>query len=93
MIFSVVSWAAIYFIVWWTTLFAVLPFGVRNQVDDGEVIHGTEPGAPSRAPIARILLTTTIAATVVFGALYVLLNQDAFGLDDIPFLPKFDKVG
>lgn len=90
--FSLVSWAAIYFIVWWTTLFAVLPFGVRNQVDDGAVIPGTEPGAPTRAPLARILLTTTLVASVIFGMIYVLLTQEAFNLDDIPFLPKFDQV-
>ena len=45
MIFSWVSWTAIYFIIWWTTLFAVLPFGVRNQIDEGQVTPGTEPGA------------------------------------------------
>lgn len=92
MIFSAVSWAAVYFVVWWTTLFAVLPFGVRNQVDAGEVSPGTEPGAPVRAPILRILLMTTVAATGAFALLYVVLTQHVIGLDDVPFLPRFDKV-
>lgn len=26
---------AIYFIIWWLCLFAVLPFGVRSQVEEG----------------------------------------------------------
>jgi predicted secreted protein len=93
LIFSAISWAAVYFVVWWTTLFAVLPFGVRNQVDEGEVTPGTEPGAPVRAPIGRILLVTTAVASLIFAGLYLLLTQDVFGLDDIPFLPKFEKVG
>ena len=41
---------AIYFLIWWVTLFAVLPWGVRNQEESGEVIPGTDPGAPANAP-------------------------------------------
>jgi len=32
---------AIYFIIWWTVLFAVLPIGVRTQAEDGAVVPGT----------------------------------------------------
>jgi predicted secreted protein len=92
LIFSAISWAAIYFIVWWITLFAVLPFGVRNQVDDDEVAPGTEAGAPVRAPVLRVVLITTAVATAIFAVIYVLLTQDAFGINDIPFLPKFEPV-
>ena len=41
---------AIYFLIWWVTLFAVLPWGVRNQEESGEVAPGTDPGAPAYAP-------------------------------------------
>ena len=33
---------AIYFIIWWVVLFAVLPFGVRSQEESGAVEPGTE---------------------------------------------------
>lgn len=92
MIFSAVSWAAIYFVVWWTTLFAVLPFGVRNQVDAGDVTPGTEPGAPVTARIGRIVLLTTIASAVIFAVIVWFLTTKPFGLDDIPFLPKFEET-
>jgi predicted secreted protein len=93
LIFSWISWAAVYFVIWWTTLFAVLPFGARSQFDDGVISPGTEPGAPTRARIGRLFLITTAAATVVFALLFWILRQDVFGLDDIPFLPRFDRVG
>ena len=32
---------AIFFVVWWIVLFAVLPFGVRTQEEEGEVVLGT----------------------------------------------------
>ena len=37
---------AIYFIIWWVVLFAVLPWGVRSQQESGDVVSGTDPGAP-----------------------------------------------
>ena len=60
-----VSWLAIYFVLWWLCLFMVLPFGVRNQVDDGEVVQGTEPGAPVLLRLWPRLLATTLLALVL----------------------------
>ena len=37
---------AIFFLIWWIVLFAVLPWGVRSQQEDAEVAPGTDPGAP-----------------------------------------------
>ena len=39
---SVVSGLAIYFVIWWITLFMVLPFGVRR---DEKIEIGNDPGA------------------------------------------------
>ena len=43
------SWVlavAIYFVLWWIVLFAVLPWGVESQEEAGEVSPGSDPGAP-----------------------------------------------
>jgi len=71
---------AIYFLVWWVTLFAVLPWGVRNQEESGNVAPGTDPGAPALHRMWRKLGWTTVFATIVFGILYVVY---AWGL--IPY--------
>lgn len=63
---------AIYFVMWWIVLFAVLPFGVRSQQEDGSPIEGTDPGAPVLARMSRKLLWTTIITTVLFAAGYAL---------------------
>ena len=65
---------AIYFIVWWVCLFAVLPFGVRTQSDAGEVIQGTSAGAPVEPRMGRVFALTTIVATVAFAALLLALR-------------------
>ena len=50
---------AIYFIIWWVVLFAVLPWGVRSQEESGEVAPGTDPGAPAAHRVWSKLLWTT----------------------------------
>lgn len=63
---SIGSGIAIYFVIWWTTLFAVLPLGVRSQVEAGDVAPGTEPGAPASTNIRKIMLVNSGVAAVVF---------------------------
>jgi predicted secreted protein len=58
---------ALYFIIWWTLLFAVLPFGVRSQHEMNEIVPGSEPGAPARPRLGMKLLANTILAAVVWG--------------------------
>ena len=67
---SLATAIAIYFIIWWTVLFAVLPWGVRSQQESGEVTPGTDPGAPAVHRVWMKLILTTIVASVVFGILY-----------------------
>ena len=57
---------AIYVVIWWTVLFAVLPIGVRTQGEDGAVVPGTPESAPSAPRLLRVvLLTTLISAAAV----------------------------
>jgi len=65
---------AIYFVLWWVVLFAVLPWGIRSQEESGFVSPGTDPGAPIIPALWRKVVWTTIA-TSVFFAVGVLLYQ------------------
>jgi predicted secreted protein len=51
-------------------LFAVLPFGVRTQAEDGDVVPGTPESAPAKPRLLRIFLINTLVATVVFALVY-----------------------
>jgi predicted secreted protein len=68
---------AIYFLIWWVTLFAVLPFGVKSQ-HEAETSPGTDPGAPILPRMLQKLLWTTL----------VVYTYRLIGLDDIPGLPR-----
>ncbi|MGZ5804729.1 MAG: DUF1467 family protein [Xanthobacteraceae bacterium] len=65
------TWLAIYFIMWWTLLFAVLPWGVKSHHETGqEVLPGTDPGAPARPRLKSKVLWTTLVTTILFAAFY-----------------------
>ena len=67
MAYTISTSLAIYFVIWWVTLFLTLPFGVRSQQEVGEGVEGTDPGAPVMARMGRKLIWTTLISAVVFG--------------------------
>jgi predicted secreted protein len=75
--------AAIYFIIWWTVLFAVLPWGIKSQHEDGEMSPGTDPGAPVATGFKIKLIWTTALATVVFTLFYAVYVTRIVTLDDL----------
>ncbi|HZP77135.1 MAG TPA: DUF1467 family protein [Pseudolabrys sp.] len=75
---------AIYFLIWWIVLFATLPFGIRSQEESGEVSPGTDPGAPVLPRLARKLIWTTVIATAIFAACFVIYQYKLVTLEDFP---------
>jgi predicted secreted protein len=68
MAYLISTWLAIYFVLWWVTLFVTLPFGVRSQHEDGIGVPGTDPGAPTVNRMGARLLWTTGLSAVIFAA-------------------------
>jgi predicted secreted protein len=87
---SYVSAFAVFFILWWLVLFAMLPFSLRTQEEDGDVTLGTEASAPRGAHVLRAMLRTTVVSLVILAGLYA-LSRAGYGIDDIPrFMPEFE---
>jgi len=74
---------AIYFLIWWVTLFAVLPWGVRSQHEDGAFAEGTDPGAPVAARLIRKLIWTTVVASVIFALVALVYEYQLVTLDGL----------
>ena len=89
---STTTAVAVFFLIWWVTLFAVLPWGVRSQQEGGEVVPGTDPGAPLVPKLGRKLIWTTLVTCVVFGVLYVVYTERLLTIDEIlkPFGLNFN---
>ena len=72
---------AIYLVIWWTVLFAILPIGVRTQGEDGAVVPGTPESAPTRPRLIRVALLTTLVSALVFAALWAAVRYNVFDLE------------
>ena len=77
---------AIYIFIWWTSLFAVLPFGVRTQQEEGSVVPGTPESAPAKPPrVLRIIAINTVVATAIFAIVFTVIKLRLITIDTIPF--------
>lgn len=91
MIQQFLSSLAIYFVVWWITLFAVLPYGLRTQAEDKEVVLGTIESAPTQFRGWRVVLWTTLVSALIYGAWYVSSHYLGFNFDSIPqIVPRYE---
>ncbi len=67
---------SVYFTLWWITLFAILPIGVRSQSEDPSAAMPT--GADKGAPVSPMLVKKAIATTVVSAVIFALIDAYAF---------------
>jgi predicted secreted protein len=73
-----------YLVIWWLTLFAVLPWGVR-RTEQSDVGH--DPGAPANPMLLKKAIATTIIAAVIWGAAFLFFKVYGFTL-----LELIDKI-
>ena len=73
------SHLAIFFIVWWITLFMVLPWGVQR---DEAVRAGNDPGAPARSRMGIKILANTLLALIIWAVIFVIDRYDLITIRD-----------
>jgi predicted secreted protein len=81
MAYTLSTWFAIYFVIWWISLFLTLPFGVRSQHEDGGGPPGTDPGAPIATGMGRKLIWTTVISAVIFVVSLFAYNAGYLSVD------------
>ncbi len=65
----------VYVLVWWVTIFAVLPLWVTPSEPDDP---GFAAGAPQQPRLARKALVTTAVATVIWLIIYAVVRSPWF---------------
>jgi predicted secreted protein len=78
---SVTVAIAIYIVIWWTVLFAVLPIGVRTQAEDGVVVPGTPESAPTVPRLLRVVVLTTLISAALYAVLWAALRIGVLDLE------------
>jgi predicted secreted protein len=84
----IITAVAIFFLIWWVVLFAVLPWGVRSQQEGGKVLPGTDPGAPAMSNLRAKLVWTTLVSAVIFAGCYAVYVERLVTVESVmaPFV-------
>ena len=82
---SIASALVVYAVLWFLTLFVVLPIGLRTQGEDGDVVPGTPASAPSDPQLRRKFLIVTGVAFVLWVAVCSFILWGGVSVRDIDF--------
>ncbi|CAN7352890.1 DUF1467 family protein [Phenylobacterium sp. LjRoot219] len=76
---------ALYLTVWWTVLFAILPFGSKSFAEAGIDPEGGDPGAPVNPNLKRKFITTTWVSALVMLVILGVVHSHIIDLDKLPW--------
>ena len=87
---GVVSGLVLFAVIWFLVLFVVLPIRLETQGDRGEIVPGTQAGAPANLSMKRKALITTGVAVVIWAMVAGVILSGAVTVRDIDF---FNRMG
>ncbi|WP_424965677.1 MULTISPECIES: DUF1467 family protein [unclassified Dinoroseobacter] len=76
-------------VIWFMTLFIVLPIRMKTQGDEGRVTMGTPAGAPARIDMRRKVKITSIVAVVIWVPLVYVIVAGYITVDDFDLFNRF----
>nr|WP_257098695.1 DUF1467 family protein [Pseudovibrio flavus] len=79
---------ALYFMMWWILFLVVLPFGVKAQHEEGEVVPGSSESAPVKPNMLKKVVANTLLTSVLFAGLYAFF-ETGMARDMLPMVDQF----
>lgn len=87
---AVTSALVLYAVLWFVVFLCVIPFGLKTQGDVGQIVEGTQAGAPHEHNLKKKAWITTGIAFVVWLIIFVIVTTGAITVRDFDF---FDRMG
>jgi predicted secreted protein len=69
-----IAGTVVFFLIWWTVLFAVLPLGITPDPEAAPA--GGWRGAPTRVRVLRVVLVTTLVTVVIWFGIEWLVRSE-----------------
>ncbi len=76
-------------VLWFMTLFVILPIRMKTQGEEGEVVPGTPSSAPANLSLKRKFLVTTIVAAGVWGVVLFIILSGHVTREDFDLFTRF----
>jgi predicted secreted protein len=82
---SITGAIVLYAVLWFLTLFVVLPIRVRTQGEDGSIVPGTPSSAPTDPDLRRKFIWVTVIATALWAVVCAIILWGGLTVRDIDF--------
>ncbi|MEM9757017.1 MAG: DUF1467 family protein [Pseudomonadota bacterium] len=86
---NVVTGLVLYAIIWFMTLFVILPLRLKSQSEAGDVARGTPGSAPADPRLRTRFLLTSAVAAVIWVVIAGIIISGAITIDDIDLFTRF----
>ena len=87
---AITSALVLFAVTWFLVLFVTLPIRLRTQGDEGEVVPGTQEGAPANFNLKRTMWIVTGIAVVIWAAIVSVILWGGISVRD---LDMFRRIG
>lgn len=86
---SITSAIVLFGVIWFLTYLVVIPVRLKTQGDLGQVVEGTQAGAPEIHNLGKKAWITTLITAVLWVIMYFIIATDIVTMDDIDLFKRF----
>lgn len=86
---NVVTGIVLYAIIWFMTLFVVLPIRLKSQTEDGQVVPGTPGSAPADPMLRKRFVITSAVALILWAVIAGVILSGAVTIADFDLFTRF----
>ncbi|UZD89831.1 DUF1467 family protein [Cognatishimia activa] len=90
---SITSAIVMYAVCWFMTFLVVIPIRLQTQGDVGEIVPGTQAGAPEHHYLKKKAWITTGVAAVIWAILFWIITQGIIEVRDFDWMDRLPPVG
>lgn len=88
---SVTAGLVMFVVIWFLTMFIVLPIRARSQADEGDVVPGTPEGAPANFRLGRTVVIVTLWTVLVWAICAGILLSGWISVEDLDWMNLLDE--
>jgi len=87
---GITSAIVLFAVIWFMVLFITLPLRLKTQGDVGEVVPGTQPGAPAELNLKRKILIVTAISLVLWAVIAGIIISGIITICDLDWFNRTD---
>ncbi len=80
---AVTSAIVLYAVTWFMVMFIVLPIRRRTQGDEGEIVPGTQAGAPVNFDVRKTMLIVSAIALIVWAIIFTVIVSGVISIREL----------